>query len=78
MGKGIFEINGQLCPTVGSICMDMCMVDVTHLTQVKEGDEAIAFGGKVQISELARSAETIAYEVMTNISERVKRVYVSE
>jgi alanine racemase len=78
MGKGIFEINGQLCPTVGSICMDMCMVDITHLTQVKEGDIAIAFGGKVQISELARSAETIAYEVMTNISERVKRVYVSE
>ncbi|MEY2793783.1 MAG: hypothetical protein RJA76_1775 [Bacteroidota bacterium] len=78
MGKGIFEINGVLCPTVGSICMDMCMVDISHLKEVNEGDEAIAFGGKIQISELAKSAETIAYEIMTNISERVKRVYVRE
>ena len=78
MGKGIFEINGVLCPTVGAICMDMCMVDISHVPQVNEGDEAIAFGGKVQISEIAKSAETIAYEMMTNISERVKRVYVRE
>lgn len=78
MGKGFFEINGVLCPTVGAICMDMCMVDITHVPQVNEGDEAIAFGGKVQISEVAKAAETIAYEIMTNISERVKRVYVRE
>ncbi len=78
MGKGIFEINGVLCPTVGSICMDMCMVDVSHLEQVNEGDEALAFGGKVQIYEIAKLAETIPYEIMTNISERVKRVYVRE
>jgi alanine racemase len=78
MGKGIFEINGELCPTVGAICMDMCMVDITNLPHVKEGDTAIAFGGKVQISELAKSAETIAYEIMTGISDRVKRVYVRE
>ena len=58
--------------------MDMCMVDISHVPQVNEGDEAIAFGGKVQISEVAKSAETIAYEIMTNISERVKRVYVRE
>lgn len=76
MGKGMFEINGYLCPTVGAICMDMCMVDITHLPVVKEGDEAIAFGGKIQLTDLAHQAKTIPYELMTNISERVKRVYV--
>jgi alanine racemase len=78
MGIGNFEINGELCPTVGAICMDMCMVDISHLKEVKVGDEAIAFGGKVQIEELAKKAETIPYELMTNISERVKRVYVRD
>lgn len=78
MGNGTFEINGQLCPTVGSICMDMCMVDISHLKNVNIGDEAIAFGGKVQIEEIAKKAETIPYELMTNISERVKRVYVRD
>ncbi|RXK47672.1 bifunctional UDP-N-acetylmuramoyl-tripeptide:D-alanyl-D-alanine ligase/alanine racemase [Aquirufa rosea] len=76
MGKGLFEINGYLCPTVGAICMDMCMVDISHVPLVKEGDEAIAFGGKIQLTELAHQAKTIPYELMTNISERVKRVYV--
>jgi alanine racemase len=76
MGKGMFEINGYLCPTVGAICMDMCMVDISHLPLVKEGDEAIAFGGKIQLTDLAHQAKTIPYELMTNISERVKRVYV--
>jgi Alr-MurF fusion protein len=76
MGEGSFEIMGQLCPTVGAICMDMTMVDISHVPQVKVGDEAIAFGGKIQLSELAKNAKTIPYEIMTNISERVKRVYV--
>ena len=56
--------------------MDMCMVDISHLPLVKEGDEAIAFGGKIQLTDLAHQAKTIPYELMTNISERVKRVYV--
>jgi alanine racemase len=78
MGTGYFEINGQLCATAGAICMDMCMVDISHLKDVKIGDEAIAFGGKIQIESLAKKAETIPYELMTNISERVKRVYVRD
>lgn len=77
-GVGSFEIQGVLCPTVGNICMDMCMVDVSHLNQIQEGDIAIAFGGKVQLSEVAKLAQTIPYEIMTNISERVKRVYIRE
>lgn len=76
MGEGSFEILGQLCPTVGAICMDMTMVDISHLPQAKAGDEAIAFGGKIQLVELAKKAKTIPYEIMTHISERVKRVYV--
>jgi alanine racemase len=77
-GQGQFEINGVLCPTVGSICMDMCMVDVSHLPTIKEGDEAIVFGGKIQLGALAKSAQTIPYEMMTSISTRVKRIYVRD
>jgi alanine racemase len=77
-GAGLFEIRGQLCPTVGSICMDMCMVDVSHLTEINEGDEAIVFGGKIQIGNLAKAAQTIPYEMMTGISSRVKRIYIRE
>lgn len=76
MGKGMFEINGELCPTIGAVCMDMTMVDVSHLKEVKTGDVALAFGGKIQLSKIAKNAKTIPYEIMTNISSRVKRVYV--
>jgi alanine racemase len=76
MGKGVFEINGELCPTIGAICMDMTMVDISHLKEVKTGDVALAFGGKIQLSKIAKNAKTIPYEIMTNISSRVKRVYV--
>ncbi len=77
-GQGMFEIQGQLCPTIGSICMDMCMVDVSHVEGIKEGDEAIVFGGKIQLGALAKAAQTIPYEMMTSISSRVKRIYVRE
>ena len=78
MGKGHFEIKGHLCPTVGSICMDMCMVDISQFPDISVSDTAIAFGGKIQLYDLAKQAETIPYELMTNISERVKRVYVTQ
>ncbi len=78
MGKGSFEIKGHLCPTVGSICMDMCMVDISQFPDISVEDTAIAFGGKIQLYDLAKQADTIPYELMTNISERVKRVYVTQ
>ena len=56
--------------------MDMTMVDISNLKQVKTGDMALVFGGKIQLSKLAIKAKTIPYEIMTNISSRVKRVYV--
>jgi alanine racemase len=76
MGKGEFEINGELCPTIGAICMDMTMVDISHLKHVETGDKALAFGGKIQLSKMAVKAKTIPYEIMTNMSNRIKRVYI--
>ena len=71
-------INGKPAKTMGSICMDMCMVDITDIPDVKEGDDAIIFGPGVPVTQLAKWADTISYEIMTSISQRVKRVYVNE
>lgn len=73
-GQGKVWINGQLAPVVGHVCMDMTMVDVTDI-DTEEGDEVIIFGRERPIAEVAAAAGTIAYEVLTNVSERVKRVY---
>jgi len=76
-GKGSFEINGQYAPILGNVCMDMCMVDVSNIP-CNEGDEAILFGKNTSIDQVAEALGTIPYEVLTSISQRVKRVYVSE
>ncbi len=77
-GKGKMYINGTLCPVLGNVCMDMCMLDVTDVPNVKEGDEVIIFGPELPITRVAEMAGTIAYEIMTDISTRVKRVYFDE
>jgi Alr-MurF fusion protein len=71
-------IGGQLAPTIGNVCMDMTMIDITHIPEVHEGDEVIIFGENPPVQELAKCLQTIAYEVFTSISERVKRVYWQE
>lgn len=76
-GVGKMIINGQLVPTIGSICMDMTMLDVTGI-DVKSGDEAIVFNHDHTIIQLAKDINTIPYEILTNISQRVKRVYFYE
>lgn len=76
-GKGILKVNGQDAPVVGNICMDMCMIDITTL-DAKEGDTIVVFGDENPISELAKSLESIPYEVLTSVSRRVKRVYFQE
>ena len=63
---------------IGAVCMDMTMVDVTGIAGVKQGDEVIIFGKEISIQDLANWAGTIPYEIMTGISERVKRVYYEE
>ncbi|WP_161890085.1 bifunctional UDP-N-acetylmuramoyl-tripeptide:D-alanyl-D-alanine ligase/alanine racemase [Pontibacter russatus] len=76
-GTGQVLIHGQRCPIIGNVCMDMCMVDVTGL-EVKAGDEVILFGPQLTLVELAKSIGTIPYELLTNVSSRVKRVFYSE
>ncbi len=78
-GNGRFKvwINGALCPILGNVCMDMCMVDLSGTT-AEVGDEVIVFGPEHPIEHLATASETIPYEILTNISERVKRVYFQE
>ena len=76
-GVGKVSIHGHLAPIVGTICMDMMMLDVTEI-QCNEGDEVILFGDNLSISEVAEKMGTIPYEVLTSISSRVKRVYYRE
>ncbi|ANE51101.1 bifunctional UDP-N-acetylmuramoyl-tripeptide:D-alanyl-D-alanine ligase/alanine racemase [Flavisolibacter tropicus] len=77
-GTGKMWVNGQLVPVIGTVCMDMTMINVTHLPHVKVGDEVVVFGNELPIEQLAGWAGTIPYEIMTGISQRVKRVYFQE
>ncbi|MCE7040946.1 bifunctional UDP-N-acetylmuramoyl-tripeptide:D-alanyl-D-alanine ligase/alanine racemase [Dyadobacter sp. CY312] len=76
-GVGKISVNGKLCPTIGNVCMDMTMIDVTG-AEVEEGDEVIVFGNEMPISDLAKNIGTIPYEILTGIGERVKRVFFKE
>ncbi len=76
-GAGKVYVNNQPAPTIGEICMDMTMIDVTGL-DVSEGDVVELFGKQQPVSELARQAGTIPYEILTSVPERVKRVYLQE
>ena len=73
-GGGFVLIHGQKAPIIGNVCMDMCMVNLEGIT-AQEGDEVIVFGPEVSLSDLAKRIGTIPYELLTNISTRVKRVY---
>jgi len=76
-GVGKMLVNGKAAPTVGSIAMDMCMLDITGI-DAKTGDEVIVFNDQLTIGDLAEQIGTIPYEILTNISQRVKRVYFYE
>ena len=71
--KGTVSINGKIAPIVGNVCMDMFMVDVTKIS-CDEGDVVYVFGKENSISDLAQTADTISYELLTAIGPRVKRV----
>jgi alanine racemase len=76
-GVGHVWINGKMCPTIGNVCMDMTMIDVTNAV-AEEGDEVIVFGKEIMITDLAARIGTIPYELLTGIGERVKRVFYKE
>jgi alanine racemase len=77
-GKGHMFLHEKLAPVIGVVCMDMTMIDVTDIAKAKEGDEVEIFGKNLPVQQVAQWAGTIAYEIMTGISQRVKRVYMEE
>ena len=79
LSQGIGEvlINGNRAKVIGNVCMDMTMVDITGL-EAKEGDEVIIFGNELPIQIMAQKINTIPYEILTNVSERVKRIFASD
>lgn len=76
-GIGYMLVNGQAAPVIGRICMDMTMLDISGIN-AQEEDEVIVFGEQLPVNKLAQWAQTIDYEILTNISQRVRRVYFEE
>ena len=80
LGNGIGKmlVNGEPAPVTGTVCMDMVMLDISEIKHVKEGDEVIVFGKELPVEQVAEWSQTIPYEIMTGISQRVKRIYFQE
>ena len=74
-GRGEVTVAGHRCPIVGSICMDMCFVDVTDVA-CHEGDDVLLWADAEQLEAVAKAAGTIPYEILTSVSPRVRRVYI--
>ena len=77
-GAGKMMVNGHLAPVIGTVCMDMTMIDITNISHVQEGDDVIIFGSTLPVKQVAHWAQTIPYELLAGISQRVKRVYFEE
>jgi len=73
-GTGNVWVNGRFFPVIGNVCMDMTMIDVTG-SDVRAGDRVELVGDHVTLNDLARRMGTISYEVLTGISQRVRRIY---
>ena len=76
-GNGYCIVNGKKAPYIGNICMDVCMIDVTDI-DCKEGDNVEIFGPALPVTTIADRLDTIPYEVLTSVSNRIKRVYYSD
>jgi len=76
-GRGGVFIKDKYAPIIGNVCMDMLMIDITGI-DCKEGDEVILFGGPQHATQFAAKGNTISYELITGISQRVKRVIIEE
>ena len=77
-GKGEVLVRGSLAKIVGRICMDQCMIDVTHVNNIRVGDEVTVFGKNLPIVKIADMSGTINYEVTCLIGKRVPRIYLSD
>ncbi|NHF58922.1 alanine racemase [Flavobacteriaceae bacterium TP-CH-4] len=76
-GKTYVEVNGQKAFIIGNVCMDMLMIDITGI-DCKEGDEVIVFGKNPNADRFAATADTISYELLTGISQRVNRLFIGD
>lgn len=74
-GKGFVTIHGKKAPIIGNVCMDMIMVNVTNIN-CNEGDEVIVFGKNPSAENIALTANTISYELITSVSQRIKRTFI--
>jgi alanine racemase len=77
-GRVSMFVKGKFAPVIGNVCMDMTMIDITDIPDVLEGDQVEIFGNNLSVQQLAEWSDTIPYEIMTGISQRVKRVYLEE
>jgi Alr-MurF fusion protein len=77
LGNGVGKVwyRGRLVPTIGTISMDLMMIDLSEVPDAMEGDEVVIFGNSLSVTDLARWAGTIPYDILAGISQRVKRVY---
>ncbi|MEE9419226.1 MAG: alanine racemase [Desulfatiglandaceae bacterium] len=74
--QGSVLIRGRQVPLIGRVCMDMCMIDVTGIKDVRPGEEVVLFGENPPVDEIARKIGTINYEVVCAVGKRVPRIYV--
>jgi len=81
-GRGAVLIKGRRAPVAGTVCMDQCMADVTGIEGVAEGDEVVLYGkqgdDEITLEEVAKSLDTIPYEIMCAVSRRVPRAYIKD
>ena len=77
-GRYSLLIHQKPAPIIGKICMDMCMVDITHIPEASEGDAVVVFGPQWPVASLAQACNTIPYEILTGIAPRVRRLYVED
>ena len=77
-GAGQVYLHGQEAPVIGNVCMDMTMINITHIPQAAPGDVVEIFGTHLPVQQVATWCHTIPYEIMTGISQRVKREYFEE
>ncbi|MFV0441569.1 MAG: alanine racemase [Lachnospirales bacterium] len=73
--KGYVEVNNQKAKIIGSVCMDKMMIDITDIDNVKINDEVVIFGNLISVEEVAKLINTINYEILTRIQNRVTRIY---
>ena len=74
---GYCLVNGKKAPYIGNICMDVCMIDVTGI-DCEEGDQAVIFGDELPVTVLSEALDTIPYEILTSVSDRVQRIYIQQ